>query len=82
MIITKSKPYPITKNESPDGPDDSQEISDLGGLTQFGTCIDTLLPGSSSSDRHWHENEDEFLHMLSGSATIIDNDGEHINIIR
>ncbi len=52
-------------------------ISDTGGLTQFGAFVEVLEPGSRSSDRHWHEEEDEFLLMLSGEATIIENDGPH-----
>lgn len=52
-------------------------ISVTGGLTQFGAYIETLAPGAFSSDRHWHENEDEFLYMLDGTATVIDDDGEH-----
>jgi len=56
----------------------SARLSDDGGLTQFGAYIETLEPGSRSSDRHWHEREDEFLHMLSGTATLVENDGEHV----
>lgn len=55
----------------------SARLSDDGGLTQFGAYIETLEPGSRSSDRHWHEQEDEFLHMLSGTAVLVENDGEH-----
>lgn len=52
--------------------------SDSGGLTQFGAFVETLLPGSRSSDRHWHETEDEFLYMLAGAATVIEDDGPHL----
>src|SRR5918999_5095665 len=51
--------------------------SDAGGLTQFGAYVETLRPGARSSDRHWHEDEDEFLYMLSGEATVIEEDGPH-----
>jgi uncharacterized cupin superfamily protein len=51
--------------------------SDTGGLTQFGAFVETLEPGASSSDRHWHEKEDEFLYMLDGIATLVEDDGEH-----
>ncbi len=40
--------------------------------------VHTLQPGSRSSDRHWHEEEDEFLYMLSGEATVIEEDGPHL----
>lgn len=49
--------------------------SDSGGLSQFGAFTETLQPGARSSDRHWHENEDEFLYMLEGQATLIEDDG-------
>ena len=55
----------------------SARLSEDGGLTQFGAYIETLEPGSRSSDRHWHEREDEFLHMLTGEAVLVENDGEH-----
>ena len=50
-------------------------LSDAAGLTQFGVYIETLSPGARSSDRHWHEEEDEFLHVLTGTLTLVDNDG-------
>lgn len=54
------------------------QYSDTGGLTQFGAYVETLQPGSRSSERHWHEEEDEFLYMLSGEATVIEEDGAHL----
>lgn len=53
-------------------------LSDTGGLTQFGAFVETLAPGAASSDRHWHEAEDEFLLMLAGEAVVIENDGAHV----
>ena len=29
------------------------------GLTQFGASVVTLTPGAWSSQRHWHERDDE-----------------------
>ena len=54
------------------------KYSDAGGLTQFGAYVETLQPGSRSSDRHWHEDEDEFLYVLSGEATVVEEDGAHL----
>lgn len=48
-----------------------------GGLTQFGVNLSTLPPGCQSALRHWHENEDEFVYIVSGQATLIDDDGAH-----
>ena len=55
----------------------SLRLGDAGGLTQFGAFVETLAPGSASSERHWHESEDEFLLVLSGSPTVVEDDGPH-----
>ena len=60
------------------GASESRHLSDAGGLTQFGAHVQTLQPGSRSSDRHWHEEEDEFLYVISGEATVIEEDGTHL----
>ena len=54
---------------------ESLRVSDAGGLTQFGAYVQTLQPGQRTSNRHWHEREDEFLYMLSGEATVVEDDG-------
>jgi len=46
------------------------------GLTQFGVNICTIKPGSQSSQRHWHANEDEFVYVLDGEVVVIEDDGE------
>ena len=56
---------------------DSLKYSSFGGLSHFGAYLETLEPGSRSSDRHWHEEEDEFLFVVSGDVTVVENDGEH-----
>ena len=60
------------------GPFESLRYSDAGGITQYGVYVETLQPGSSSSNRHWHEKEDEFLYVLSGEVTVLENDGAHV----
>ncbi|MDJ0916487.1 MAG: cupin domain-containing protein [Woeseiaceae bacterium] len=52
--------------------------SDEGGLTQFGAYVDTLQPGATSSEKHWHEQEDEFLYVLDGELTVIEDDVETV----
>src|SRR5215212_1849192 len=49
----------------------------LVGVTQFGVNHVTLEPGSISALRHWHEAEEEFVYVLSGELTLIDDNGEH-----
>ncbi|MBN8848197.1 MULTISPECIES: cupin domain-containing protein [unclassified Sphingomonas] len=47
-----------------------------GGISDFNITHVELPEGAWSSQRHWHEAEDEFLVMLSGAATLVDNHGE------
>lgn len=47
------------------------------GLTQFGVNLVTLQPGAWSSLRHWHEQEDEFVYVLEGTLTLVDDNGPH-----
>jgi uncharacterized cupin superfamily protein len=53
-------------------------LGDAFGLTQFGVNLTTLAPGAWSSQRHWHEREDEFIYVTDGEITLIDDDGEHL----
>lgn len=62
-----------------DGPCKSRSGLRLGvaaGLTQFGVNLMTLEPGAWSSQRHWHEKEDELVYVLSGELVLIEDDGE------
>lgn len=60
------------------GPFATVALGDLGGLTQFGVRIETLPPGSASSMRHWHSAEDEFVWILVGHLTLIEDTGETV----
>ncbi len=51
-------------------------LGDAVGLTTMGVNLTTLPPGARSSLRHWHEVEDEMVFVLSGTLTLIDDDGE------
>lgn len=46
------------------------------GLTQFGVNLVTLAPGAWSSQRHWHEKEDELVYVVSGQLVLVEDDGE------
>ncbi|BAK64712.1 hypothetical protein SLG_00370 [Sphingobium sp. SYK-6] len=48
------------------------------GLTALGVSHVVLEPGAWSSQRHWHEGEDEFLVMLDGEAVLIEDEGETV----
>ena len=53
-----------------------QRVGDAAGLTHLGANFVTLKPGAWSSQRHWHDGEDELLVMLSGEATLVEDGGE------
>ena len=54
-----------------------KRLGPAGGLTEFGASHVRLEPGAWSSQRHWHEGEDELVVMLSGEAVLVDDAGEH-----
>ncbi len=72
---TKGSGYPPPFNE-PCTKRARQRLGDLFGLTDFGVNIVELAPGAWSSQRHWHSHEDEFVYVLSGTPTLITNEGE------
>ncbi|MFN7222811.1 MAG: cupin domain-containing protein [Paracoccaceae bacterium] len=59
---------------NPCGPYRALLLSDTGGLTQFGAFLEILPPGSASSVKHWHAQEDEMIHMLEGEVTLVEGD--------
>ncbi len=44
------------------------------GLEDFGVSEVTLEPGAWSSQRHWHEGEDELVVMIEGEAVLVEED--------
>ena len=55
-----------------------RRLAPASGITDFGFSHVTLRPGAWSSQRHWHEGEDEFVVMLSGEAVLVDDAGETV----
>jgi uncharacterized cupin superfamily protein len=55
-----------------------QRLGNAVSLDQFGVNLTRLQPGSQSSQRHWHEAEDEFVYMLEGELVLCENEGETI----
>jgi uncharacterized cupin superfamily protein len=55
-----------------------QRLGNAGGLVDFGVNLMTLPPGAWSSQRHWHIAEDEFVFVLTGQLTLVEEDGETI----
>jgi uncharacterized cupin superfamily protein len=55
-----------------------RRLGKAAGLTQFGVNICTLKPGAASSQRHWHENEDELVYVLQGEVVLCEDGGETV----
>ncbi|MEJ8570981.1 cupin domain-containing protein [Microbaculum marinum] len=53
-------------------------LGDAVALSQFGVNLTRIAPGSASSERHWHENEDEFVYVLEGELVLVEDDGETV----
>ena len=54
------------------------QLGNAAGLTQFGVNLLRLLPGAWSSQRHWHEGEDEFVYVLQGEVLLVTDAGEEV----
>lgn len=52
-----------------------QVLGDLFGLANFGVNLTRLLPGGSSSLRHAHTKQDEFVFVLEGHPTLHTDEG-------
>jgi uncharacterized cupin superfamily protein len=52
-----------------------RRLGETAGFTDFGASHVTLEPGAASSQRHWHEEEDELVVMLSGEAVLHEDEG-------
>lgn len=52
-----------------------RRLAPASGITDFGASHVVLQPGAWSSQRHWHEGEDELVVMISGEAVLVDDHG-------
>lgn len=53
-----------------------RRLAPASGLSALGASHVTLKPGAWSSQRHWHDGEDELVVMLAGEAVLIEDGGE------
>jgi uncharacterized cupin superfamily protein len=53
-------------------------LGDAFGLSQFGVNMLDLPPGTWSSQRHWHEQQDEFVYVLEGEVVLVTDEGETV----
>ena len=69
--------YPSPFNKAVEGRS-RKRLARFAGLTQFGVNICTLKPGAASSQRHWHEKEDELVYVLDGEVVLCEDGGETV----
>ncbi len=55
-----------------------RRLAPAAGLEDFGASHVVLEPGAWSSQRHWHEGEDELVVMIAGEAVLVDDSGETV----
>lgn len=52
-----------------------RRLAPPAGITDFGASHVMLKPGAWSAQRHWHDDEDELVVMISGEAVLVDDHG-------
>ena len=55
-----------------------KRLAEAAGLTSIGVTLLKLSPGCWSTQRHWHNNSDEFVYVLSGEVTLVTDDGAEV----
>ena len=75
--LDTSTNYPTPFNKAVEGRA-RKRLGRAAGLIQLGVNICTLKPGAASSQRHWHENEDELVYVLEGEVVLCEDGGETV----
>ena len=73
--VAKGSRYPAPFDE-PCRARVNQRLGEAAGLTQFGVNLTRLPPGCWSSQRHWHQREDELVYVLEGEVVLVEDGGE------
>lgn len=73
MALLRGLPL-LPKGNAAVGPSQMIPLSEAGGLSQFGCFVHILPPGSATSLKHWHMEEDELAYVLSGHPTLVEGD--------
>jgi uncharacterized cupin superfamily protein len=55
-----------------------RRLGAAAGLTGFGVNLCRLPPGTWSSQRHWHSDEDEFIYVIEGEVVLVTDAGEEV----
>ena len=77
IALDTSTNYPPPFNKAVEGRA-RKRLGRAAGLTQFGVNLCTLKPGAASSQRHWHEHEDELVYVLEGEVVLHEDGGETV----
>ncbi len=72
---TNATGYPAPFNKAVEGRW-YRRLAPTAGMTHLAATHVVLKPGAWSSQRHWHDDEDELLVIISGKAVLVDDDGE------
>jgi len=75
-IVAKSA-YPPPHDQKLNGRK-SWSLTRQWKLSQFGVNRVELPPGSWSTNRHWHRNNDELVVVISGELVLVTDDGEEV----
>lgn len=60
------------------GARERRRLGDALGLSNFGVNLMRLPPGCTSSQRHWHSKQDEFVYILEGEVVLVTDAGEQV----
>jgi uncharacterized cupin superfamily protein len=71
-------PYPTEALRAPLAGRAKRALGDALGLRNFGVNLVQLAPGAHSSERHWHERQDEFIYVLEGEITLVTESGARV----
>jgi len=52
-----------------------RRLAPVAGLTLMGASHVVLKPGAWSSQRHWHDDEDELVIVLAGAGVLVEDAG-------
>jgi len=85
MIAIRASDLPARRGSNYPAPHDTpcrerlrRALGDAFGLSQFGVNLLELPPGAWSSQRHWHERQDELIYVLEGEVVLVTDEGETI----
>ncbi len=54
-----------------------RELTNAGGGSHVGVCLEELPPGKQGSPAHYHLLEEEHIYVLAGSMTVLLGDAEY-----